>query len=110
MSQFWHPSANQVAKRILLEGKVQGVGCRAQVMERVHDIGHMSGFVRNLSDGRVEICVKGDDTRIESLTEILRKGLASPVEIARVLVTDLDSKELEEIGINNGFTIRRNDH
>lgn len=104
MSEFWKASSLQIARRILLEGKVQGVGCRAQVQEWVHKIGHISGFVKNLADGRVEIQVKGDDWRIDHLIEILRDRMYPPVQIERVLVEELD---YESSGINDGFVIKR---
>jgi acylphosphatase len=102
MSEFWRPSARQIAKRVLLEGRVQGVGCRAQVQEWVVSIGHISGYVKNLSDGRVELQVKGDDWRIERLVEILRGKMYTPVKIDRVLEEDLD---LASCQINEGFKI-----
>lgn len=107
MSQFWHRSAKQVAFRILLEGRVQGVGCRAQVLERVTDIGHMSGFVRNLENGTVEICVNGDDTRIESLLKVLRNSLAPPVQVERVLSEQISELEVKQLDLKPGFRIRR---
>lgn len=107
MSEFWHRSATQTAFRILLEGRVQGVGCRAQVLERVTDIGHMSGFVRNLPNGKVEICVRGDNTRIESLLKILRNSLALPVVIERVLSEEISDSSVEELGLKPGFRILR---
>lgn len=107
MSEFWHRSAKQVAYRILLEGRVQGVGCRAQVLERVTDIGHMSGYVRNLKNGTVEICVQGDNTRIESLLKILRNSLAPPVKVERVLSEEISGDPRDRLDLKPGFRIRR---
>lgn len=102
MAEFWNASATQIAKRVLLEGRVQGVGCRAQVQEWVESIGHISGYVQNLSDGRVELFVKGDNWRIERLIGILRGKMYPPVKIDRVLEEDLDFSKAE---INEGFRI-----
>lgn len=104
MADFWKASSQQVARRIFLEGRVQGVGCRAQVQEWVSEIGHISGFVCNLGDGRVELCVKGDDWRIERLVEILRGKMYPPVLVQRVLVEEVD---FETSGINDGFIIKK---
>jgi acylphosphatase len=104
MAEFWRASAQQIAKRVVLEGRVQGVGCRAQVQELVTDIGHISGFVRNMADGKVEIYVKGDDWRIEKMIEILRNKMKAPVQVERVLVEDLI---LDLQKINDGFMIRK---
>jgi len=110
VSEFWKPSANQVVRRIVLEGQVQGVGCRAQVMELALGIGHIHGFVRNLSDGRVEICVKGDDWRIDDLAKIIRTQMHPPVVVERVMMESLEKEAIEKLDINNGFVIRRNLH
>lgn len=102
MADYWKPSAEQIAKRVLLEGRVQGVGCRTQVQEWVESIGHISGYVHNLSDGRVEVMLKGDNWRIERLIGILRGKMYPPVKIDRVLEEDLDFVTCK---INEGFKI-----
>lgn len=104
MADFWKASSKQVARRVLLEGRVQGVGCRAQIQEWVMGVGHISGYVANLSDGRVELKIKGDDWRIERLIEILRNKMYPPVQVERVLVEELP---LDESGINDGFVIKK---
>ena len=63
---------------IYVTGTVQGVGFRAAVKRHalLHDI---KGFVRNLPDGRVEICAQGKGDHIEAFlhTVQLRPGLGS---------------------------------
>jgi len=54
-------------------GSVQGVFFRAFTRERAIQLG-LTGYVRNLEDGRVEIVVEGNDTAIDKLVEQLRKG------------------------------------
>ena len=93
---------NYLAKRFILEGQVQGVGCRAQIYDLVESIGHISGFVRNLSNGNVEVCAKGPDWRLDDLEKILRAKLHPPVKIERVLV-----EEWKDAASTNGFSIRR---
>ena len=78
-----------VSKRYLLSGRVQGVGCRAQILSLADGIGHLAGFVRNLTDGRVEVCVKGPDWRMADFDRILRTGLHPPVRIEHVESFDL---------------------
>ncbi len=91
------------AKRFILEGRVQGVGCRAHVYDLVENIGHISGFVRNMSNGSVEVCVKGPEWRLQDLERILRTKLQPPIKIDRLLVEDWQPKA-EEF---NGFRILR---
>ena len=64
-----------VARRFLIGGRVQAVGFRmfaeaAAIREGVH------GFVRNLSDGRVEALVEGDQEAVDRVELKLRRGPA----------------------------------
>jgi acylphosphatase len=64
-----------VARRILISGRVQGVGFRVfaeakAVVEGVH------GYVRNLPDGRVEIQLEGDQEAVDRIESALRRGPA----------------------------------
>jgi acylphosphatase len=92
-----------VAKRFLLEGQVQGVGCRAQIYDLVEGIGHISGYVRNLLDGGVELRVKGPDWRVSDLEDILRNRMRPPVRVERLLVEDIQDADVPV----TGFVIQR---
>ena len=58
---------------IRVYGRVQGVGYRF-FTERYAKILGLKGYVRNLSDGSVEVVVEGDRIKIEELIEKLKKG------------------------------------
>ncbi|MEC9281694.1 MAG: acylphosphatase [Bdellovibrionota bacterium] len=60
-------------KRFILEGKVQGVGCRVGI-ETYCKQAELSGFVRNLNSGRVECQVEGNASQIQSFVEFLGSG------------------------------------
>ena len=62
-----------IAIRLLLSGRVQGVGFRWFVMKRARDL-PVTGWVRNLADGRVEIAVKGSRSDVEVLTAAVTGG------------------------------------
>ena len=62
-----------VQAHIFYSGMVQGVGFRYTVERIVHQIGHLNGWVRNLQDGRVEICVEGDKKDIEQLMSAIEQ-------------------------------------
>ena len=56
---------------IFVSGIVQGVGFRAAVKR--HAIEHrIKGYVRNLDDGRVEICAQGTSRQIASFLQTIR--------------------------------------
>jgi len=57
----------------VVSGTVQGVGYRAFVLGRARALG-VSGTVRNLPDGCVEVIAEGAADRLASLLEYLRQG------------------------------------
>ncbi len=59
--------------RLYITGSVQGVFFRLFVKQNAEKIG-VNGFVRNLEDGRVEIFLEGDSDKVNSMTEICKKG------------------------------------
>ena len=61
------------ARRYFVRGRVQGVGFRYFV-ERVADELDLSGWVRNLSDGRVEVYAVGSEDQLAALCGRLWKG------------------------------------
>jgi acylphosphatase len=90
------------AYRILVEGKVQGVGFRRSVQQKAWEFG-ISGFVENLEDGRVQIEAQGEDEKLGEFIGSL-KGVELPAAVKEI------SKE--EIQISPGrknFSIRHGD-
>jgi acylphosphatase len=61
------------ARRLLIEGRVQGVGYRDWMVATARRLG-LHGWVRNRADGCVEALVAGPSTAIEALVEACRKG------------------------------------
>ena len=62
-----------VSAHIVVKGFVQGVGFRYYVYHRGMQLG-LSGYVKNLYNGDVEIEVEGDRSVIEELIKELRVG------------------------------------
>jgi acylphosphatase len=63
----------KVCMHCFVSGKVQGVWFRASTQTQANQIG-VTGWVRNLSDGRVEVIVCGQQAKVEALCEWLKKG------------------------------------
>ncbi|MEE2902806.1 MAG: acylphosphatase [Myxococcota bacterium] len=61
------------AIQLLIEGKVQGVGYRAWTKRTAESLG-LFGWVRNLTDGRVEIHAEGDAKALKTLTAACEQG------------------------------------
>jgi acylphosphatase len=63
-------------RRWLFQGRVQGVGFRAQV----HDIAkhyHVSGYVRNLDSGDVELVAEGQANELLAFFEAIQNTLST---------------------------------
>lgn len=56
-----------------VSGKVQGVGFRAATVRRAHQL-KLGGWVRNLSDGRVEVLLQGDREAVDRMLSWLLRG------------------------------------
>ena len=60
-------------KRLIIEGRVQGVFYRAWTAEQADELG-LRGWVRNRRDGSVEILVSGDGAALDELIRRCREG------------------------------------
>ena len=59
--------------RCLVSGRVQGVFFRASARDRALQLG-ISGYARNLRDGRVEVVACGERSALDALREWLWQG------------------------------------
>ena len=66
-------SEQKKAMRFCVLGRVQGVGYRYFVRRAAQKLS-IDGYVRNLSDGRVEVYAIGDQMQLDALREELRQG------------------------------------
>lgn len=82
----------------IVSGRVQGVWFRASTREQAMLFG-LTGWVRNLPDGRVEVMATGDEQQLEELRAWLKHG----PEMARV--TELKAEEVEYHEFGN-FSVR----
>ncbi|TLY32414.1 MAG: acylphosphatase [Nitrospirae bacterium] len=74
-----------IAAEVIVSGDVQGVGYRAFTQLVAKELG-LSGWVRNLYDGRVQVEVEGPRAKVEELLARLRRG-PSLAEVTDVSVT-----------------------
>jgi acylphosphatase len=96
-------ASESLAKRFYVSGTVQGVGFRFFV-ERVAARLNVSGYVRNLFDGRVEVYAIGTPAQIDTLRSELECGPRMG-RVDRIL--ESDAEVVPEYA--NGFTIERDD-
>lgn len=89
------------AQRLVIEGRVRQVGYRDWAVRTAQRLG-VTGWVRGLNDGRIEIVVSGDDTVIEDFVDQCREGPA----LAEVVRVDAMPAELGNVkGFTKRFTV-----
>ena len=87
-------------RRYLVEGEVQGVGFRYFALRQALRIG-LTGWVRNLPDGRVEAAAEGSEEQLASFVAELRRGpsMASVTKVQEV-------ENLDEVERFTSFQVR----
>ena len=93
--------ANSMKRRnvhVLVKGRVQGVFFRAYTKDKADEL-HLGGWVRNLTDGRVEVCVEGEAAAVEKMLQWLSRG--SPHSV----VTGILQRELDLSAASSPFAI-----
>jgi acylphosphatase len=89
---------NEKRMQIFFSGTVQGVGFRFTA-ERLARRFPITGFVRNLEDGRVEVTAEGEEASlIEFLTAIRESGM-------KAYVRDVEAHWSATQGCFNRFSI-----
>ncbi len=86
--------------RFIISGKVQGVFYR-KTIQQMAAFGQIQGYVKNLSDGSVEVVAFLYDDQFEDFMNILKNG--SPLSV----VEDISHEILEEDDlVYDGFEIK----
>jgi acylphosphatase len=84
---------SHVAVRLVIRGRVQGVGYRWWARGLARRL-KLSGWVRNRSDGAVELLAAGSPAAVEHLVEACRQGPNS-AEVASVERFEADGADLD---------------
>ena len=81
-----------IARRCYVSGRVQGVFYRASTRDRARALG-VTGYARNLADGRVEVLACGSPEAVEAMCRWLWHGSpasqVTTVEVSEVPVASL---------------------
>lgn len=75
-----------ICKKCVVSGRVQGVFYRATTAQRARELG-VTGYARNLADGRVEVLAYGESEVVMELVGWLWTG-SSASKVTAVDVTD----------------------
>lgn len=89
-----------IARRLIVTGRVQGVGFRDWTAARAQAAG-VAGWVRNRPDGSVEVHVEGTAAAIDALARDC--GTGPPA----ALVERVDARDVPPEGGVTGFERRR---
>lgn len=89
------------AKRVIYEGRVQGVGFRYAVKELARGF-DVCGSVRNLPDGTVELLAMGEADELESFLREIREESSVSANIR-----NHDQEDVPLLENCRGFTIAR---
>ncbi len=66
-------SKGKAARRWLVRGRVQGVGFRYFAQRAAWELG-LTGYARNLDDGRVEVYAAGSEERLAQMAGLMHRG------------------------------------
>jgi acylphosphatase len=86
-----------IARLVYYKGRVQGVGFRATAAWIARQFA-VTGWVRNLSDGRVQLFTEGPPDQVESFLQVIRDRFKQYVEEEQI-------EEQVPSGDNVGFKI-----
>ena len=89
----------KICVHVLVSGLVQGVNYRWFTLDTAAGLG-LTGWVRNLPDGRVEAEVEGEKETVERMIEAMRRG----PRLAQV--TDLEVNEQPCQNLYRDFQVR----
>jgi len=70
---YWEKIVGNIRVRLIVEGRVQGVWFRDSTRTQANSLG-VHGWVKNRSDGSVEILAEGAEDRVQKLMEWCHEG------------------------------------
>jgi acylphosphatase len=86
-------SAARILRRVMIGGRVQGVGFRAWIEDEATARG-LEGWARNRADGAVEAVFAGPPATVEAMIVACRRG----PPLARVDAVEVHEAHLNDLG------------
>jgi len=80
-----------VAIHVLYSGRVQGVGFRATAIHVAQGY-HVTGWVRNLLDGRVELLAEGTEAEVTAFLSAIRRHWGRAIHEEKTEIREPDGR------------------
>ena len=87
-----------IRRHMIISGDVQGVGFRYRAKYSAVYLG-LTGYVRNLYDGRVELEVQGD-------RELISRFLMEVESVCFINIENIESKDIPVVEEERSFSVR----
>lgn len=97
-------SEGRLCRRLVIHGRVQGVGYRAAFAAEAERLG-LVGWVRNRLDGTVEALVAGEAQAVEAITAWAWNG-PPLARVEAVDTFDLNAEAVRQLAALSGFAVR----
>ncbi|MEE9295534.1 MAG: acylphosphatase [Phycisphaerae bacterium] len=89
---------SRIRRTVVFSGAVQGVFFRATTRDTARRFA-VTGYVRNLPDGRVELVAEGESVEIDSFVAAVEEAMVG-------FIDSTESSEFDTRGEFKGFAIR----
>jgi acylphosphatase len=90
-----------IARKVVFSGRVQGVGFRYGTKQVAMGF-DVTGLVRNLADGRVELCVMGEMDEVQEFLREIREESNLAHHILEYVEEEIPLAEIQQV---RGFSI-----
>jgi acylphosphatase len=94
---------SEVVRRVIIRGRVQGVGYRAWVEDTAHAKA-LAGWVRNRRDGSVEAVLAGSEAAVAEMITACHRG-PSPARVTAVETHEEDARLLDQRVSGERFSV-----
>ena len=93
---------NLIGKKIIVKGRVQGVGFRYATRNQALKIGEIYGWVKNMPDQTVQLYVEGEEKKVDDLIAWCYRG-STLSEVNEVIIAEF--KNIQDFSVEKDFLI-----
>jgi len=83
-----------ISRHCFVSGRVQGVFFRSSAARRALEL-NVTGYAKNLADGRVEVLLCGEPAGVNALCDWLRKGPPA-AQVSDVVIREVECTDIPE--------------